>query len=140
MQVFADNNNITLDANGNALTIAGGGTTTTNLNGTTITVSSITSLQTDTDPKLTSTLNAQTNNITNVGNMTGNVHGLDIRTFDGLQQYLTLDLGNAVPTTFNSTLEYLAHNLAIEFEADPSSPAFTSSNLPTSDMGTLPIA
>ena len=140
LQVFADNNNITLDSNGNALTIAGGGTTTTNLSGTTITVSSITSLQTDTDPKLTSTLNAQTNNITNVGNMTGNVHGLDIRTFDGLQQYLNLDLGNATPTTFNPTLEYLAHNLAIEFEADPSSPAFTSSNLPTSDMGTLPIA
>lgn len=140
VQVFADNNNITLDANGNSLTLAGGGTTTTNLSGTTLTISSVTSLQTDTDPKLTATLNAQTNNITNVGNMTGNVHGLDIRTFDGLQQYLTLDQGSAIPTDFTSTLEYLAHNLAIDFEADPSSPAFTASTLPTADMGTLPIA
>ena len=87
------------------------------MSGTTLTISSVTSLQTDTDPKLTSTLNAQTNNITNVGNMTGNVHGLDIRTFDGLQQYLTLDQGSAIPTDFTSTLEYLAHNLAIDFEA-----------------------
>jgi hypothetical protein len=140
VQIFADNNNITLDSNGNSLTLAGGGTTTTNLNGTTLTISSVTSLQTDTDPKLTATLNAQTNNITNVGNMTGNVHGLDIRTFDGLQQYLTFDQGLAVPSEFTNTLEYLAHNLDIEYEADPSSPAFAGSTLPTADMGTLPIA
>jgi hypothetical protein len=140
VQIFADNNNITLDSNGNSLTLAGGGTTTTNLNGTTLTISSVTSLQTDTDPKLTATLNAQTNNITNVGNMTGNVHGLDIRTFDGLQQYLTFDQGLAVPLEFTNTLEYLAHNLDIEYEADPSSPAFAGSTLPTADMGTLPIA
>jgi len=140
VQIFADNNNITLDSNGNSLTLAGGGTTTTSLNGTTLTISSVTSLQTDTDPKLTATLNAQTNNITNVGNMTGNVHGLDIRTFDGLQQYLTFDQGLAVPSEFTNTLEYLAHNLDIEYEADPSSPAFAGSTLPTADMGTLPIA
>lgn len=140
VQIFADNNNITLDSNGNSLTLAGGGTTTTNLNGTTLTISSVTSLQTDTDPKLTATLNAQTNNITNVGNMTGNVHGLDIRTFDGLQQYLTFDQGLAVPSEFTNTLEYLAHNLDIDYEADPSSPAFAGSTLPTADMGTLPIA
>ena len=140
VQIFADNNNITLDSSGNSLTLAGGGTTTTNLSGTTLTISSITSLQTDTDPKLTATLNAQTNNITNVGNMTGNVHGLDIRTFDGLQQYLTFDQGLAVPLEFTNTLEYLAHNLDIDYEADPSSPAFAGSTLPTADMGTLPIA
>ena len=48
--------------------------------------------------------------------MTGNVHGLDIRTFDGLQEYLTLDQGSAIPADFTSTLEYLAHNLAIDFD------------------------
>jgi len=138
LQVFADNNNITLDANGNALTIAGGGTTTTNLNGTTLTVSSVTSVQTDTDPKLTATLNAQTNDITNVGNMTGLVHNLDIREFDGLQKYLTLEMGEATPSQFTSTLEYLAHNLEIEF--DDGSATFTGSTLPDADMGTLPIA
>ena len=135
VQVFADNNNITLDSNSNSLTLAGGGTTTTNLTGTTLTISSVTSLQTDTDPKLTSTLNAQTNDITNVGNMTGNVHGLDIRTFDGLQQYLTLDMGGAVPTLFTSTLEYLAHNLIVDF--DDGSETFTASTAVEADMGTL---
>ena len=140
LQVFADNSNITLDANGNALTLAGGGTTTTNLNGTTLTISSVTSLQTDTDPKLTSTLNAQTNDITNVGNMVGNVHGIDVRTFSGVEEYLRLDLGSATPTQFTSTLEYLAHNLVVDMENDPSNPAFADSNLPTADMGTLPVA
>ena len=135
LQVFADNNNITLDSNGNALTLAGGGTTTTNLSGTTLTISSVTSVQTDTDPKLTATLNAQTNNITNVGNMTGNVHGLDIRTFDGLQQYLTLDMGDAVPTVFTSTLEYLAHNLIVDY--DNGTETFTGSTAVEADMGTL---
>jgi hypothetical protein len=135
VQIFADNNNITLDSNGNALTLAGGGTTTTNLSGTTLTISSVTSVQTDTDPKLTATLNAQTNNITNVGNMTGNVHGLDIRTFDGVQQYLTLDMGEAVPTLFTSTLEYLAHNLVVDY--DDGSATFTASTAVLADMGTL---
>jgi hypothetical protein len=135
LQVFADNNNITLDSNGNALTLAGGGTTTTNLSGTTLTISSVTSVQTDTDPKLTATLNAQTNNITNVGNMTGNVHGLDIRTFDGLQKYLTLDMGDAVPTVFTSTLEYLAHNLIVDY--DNGTETFTGSTAVEADMGTL---
>jgi hypothetical protein len=135
VQIFADNNNITLDSNGNALTLAGGGTTTTNLSGTTLTISSVTSVQTDTDPKLTATLNAQTNDITNVGNMTGNVHGLDIRTFDGVQQYLTLDMGEAVPTLFTSTLEYLAHNLVVDF--DDGSATFTASTAVLADMGTL---
>ena len=135
VQVFADNNNITLDSNGNSLTLAGGGTTTTNLSGNTLTISSVTSVQTDTDPKLTATLNAQTNDITNVGNMTGNVHGLDIRTFDGLQQYLTLDMGEAVPTVFTSTLEYLAHNLTVDY--DNGTETFTGSTAVEADMGTL---
>jgi len=135
VQIFADNNNITLDSNGNALTLAGGGTTTTNLSGTTLTISSVTSVQTDTDPKLTATLNAQTNNITNVGNMTGNVHNLDIRTFDGLQKYLTLDMGEAVPTVFTSTLEYLAYNLAVDY--DDGNATFTASTAVEADMGTL---
>jgi hypothetical protein len=136
LQVFADNNNITLDANGNALTLAGGGNTTTNLVGQTITISSETSLQTDTSPKLTATLNAQTNNITNVGNMTGNVHNLDVREFDGIQSYLNqLDMGISNPSSFSSSLEYLAYNLAIDFDDGNSN--FTGSNAIEADFGTL---
>ena len=136
LQVFADNNNITLDANGNSLTLAGGGNTTTNLVGQTITISSVTSLQTDTSPKLTATLNAQSNDITNVGNMDGNVRNLDVREFDGIQTYLNqLDMGEAIPTFFSSSLEYLAYNLSIEF--DDGTSTFTGSSAVEADFGTL---
>jgi hypothetical protein len=135
VQVFADNNNLTLDSNSNALTIAGGGTTTTNLSGTTITVSSVTSVQTDTAPKLTATLNAQTNDITNVGNMTGLVHNLDIRKMDGIQSYVNeLDLGLFNPESFSTGLEYLIHNMTVDF--DNGSSTFTASAQPTAEFGT----
>jgi hypothetical protein len=135
VQVFADNNNLTLDSNSNALTIAGGGTTTTNLSGTTITVSSVTSVQTDTAPKLTATLNAQTNDITNVGNMTGLVHNLDIRKMDGIQSYVNeLDLGLFNPDSFSTGLEYLIHNMTVDF--DNGSSTFTASAQPTAEFGT----
>ena len=135
VQVFADNNNLTLDSNSNALTIAGGGTTTTNLSGTTITVSSVTSVQTDTAPKLTATLNAQTNDITNVGNMTGLVHNLDIRKMDGIQSFVNeLDLGLFNPESFSTGLEYLIHNMTVDF--DNGSSTFTASAQPTAEFGT----
>ena len=44
LQVFADNNNITLDANNTSLTLAGGKSVTTNLNGSTITITAETSI------------------------------------------------------------------------------------------------
>ena len=63
------------------------------------------------------------------------MHDLDIRTFDGLQQYLTLNMGEAVPTVFTSTLEYLAHNLEIDY--DDGNATFTASTSVEADMGTL---
>ena len=93
-------------------------------------------IKTDTSPKLTATLNAQTNDITNVGNMTGNVHNLDVREFDGIQSYLNqLDMGISNPSSFSSSLEYLAYNLAIDFDDGNSN--FTGSNAIEADFGTL---
>ena len=89
-------------------------------------------LQTDAESKLTATLNAQTNNIINVGNMTGLVHGIDIRDFNGVQEYLTVDMDPAVPTAFTSTLEYIAYNLVIDFDDGNSNS--TESHYPP-DMG-----
>ena len=139
LQVFADNNNITLDANGNTLTLAGGGNTTTNLNGSTITISSVTSLQTDSSPKLTADLNAQNNNITNVANMVGLVHSLDVRDFDGIQTYIAeTDFGKAVPDSYTNMLELLADEIVYDF--DDGSRSFAESNRVTIDGGTLPVA
>jgi len=139
LQVFADNNNITLDRNGNTLTLAGGGNTTTNLSGSTITISSVTSLQTDTSPKLTSALNAQNNNIINVANMLGLVHSVDIRELDGIQKYLNeFDLGSAFPESFGSMLEVLAEQVSIDY--DDGTETFTASSRVTLDGGALPTA
>lgn len=139
LQIFADNNNITLDSGNNTLTLAGGGTTTTNLSNNTITISSVTSLQTDTSPKLTADLNAQSNDLLNVGNMVGNVHNIDVREFDGIQNFINqLDLGVAFPESFSNVLEYLARELSIDF--DDGTSTFTESAEITADMGSLPVA
>jgi|TARA_B110000503_G_C7055611_1_gene374293 hypothetical protein len=136
VQVFADNNNLTLDSSSNALTIAGGGTTTTNLSGTTITVSSVTSVQTDATPQLGGDLNANNKNITNVANMTGLVHSIDVRKFNGVEtsNVLELDLGLAHPASFSTGLEYLMRNLTIDFDNGTST--FTESTEPTAEFGT----
>lgn len=141
LQVFADNNNATLDANNNSLTIAGGANTTTFLNGQTITISSETVLLTDTNPRLGANLNGNGFDIVGTNNILSDVYGLDLRDFDGLQPYIQgVDLGLAFPTSFSNVLEYLAHNLEIDFESNPNSPSFTSSNAIELDNGTLPIA
>ena len=70
--------------------------------------------------------------------MTGLVHGIDIRDFNGVQEYLTVDMGSAVPTAFTSTLEYISYNLVIDFDDGNSN--FTESALPSADMGSLPVA
>lgn len=141
LQVFADNNNVTLDANGNTLTLAGGGLTTTNLSGSTITITSTTSLQTDSTPRLTADLDVQNNDIINVGNLVGNVHGLDVRRFDGVEKYTDeLDMGLAFPESFSTMLEFLANDLVLDYAATDSDPAFEESTEVTADFGSLPTA
>lgn len=141
LQVFADNNNATIDANNNSLTIAGGANVTTNLNGQTITISSETSLLTDTNPRLGANLQGHGFDIVGTNNIESPVYGLDLREFDGLQPFIQgVDLGLAFPTSFSNVLEYLAHELTIDFEANPSSPSFTSSSAVELDNGTLPVA
>lgn len=141
LQIFADNNNITLDANNSSLTIAGGANTTTNLSGQTITISSETVLATDLNPNLAADLDGRGHKIYGTSNVESNIWGLDIRDFDGLQPYIQgVDLGEAFPTSFSNVLEYLAYNLEIDFEANPGIPAFASSSAIELDNGTLPIA
>jgi hypothetical protein len=139
IQVFADNNNTTVDASDNTLTIAGGNLVTTNLVGNTITIASETSLITDTNPRLGANLDGAGNKIYGTSNIESNIWGIDIRQMDGIQPYVNqLDLGEAVPTSFSNALEYLSRNLIIEF--DDGTETFTGSNEITADMGTLPVA
>ena len=54
---------------------------------------------------------------------------------DGIQPFLTLDMGGMITTTLSNTLDYLAYNLVIDF--DDGSNTFTGSSQPTADMGVL---
>ena len=137
LQVFADNNNITLDANNTSLTLAGGNLVTTNLSGSTITITAETSLLTDTAPKLGANLDGQQKEIINTSDIKSTIYGVDIRNISGVAPYLTFDQGDAFPTTFSSSLDYLVHDLIIDF--DDGTKTFTGSSLPTADLGALPV-
>ena len=138
LQVFADNNNITLNNANTSLTLAGGNLVTTNLNGSTITITAETSLITDTAPKLGANLDGQQKEIVNTSDIKSTVYGVDIRNIKDVEPYLQLDNGEAFPTSFSNTLDYLAHTQVIDF--DDGSSTFTGSSLPTADMGTLAVA
>lgn len=139
IQVFADNNNVTIDSGNNNLTLAGGNLVTTNLSGNTITIAAETSLITDTNPRLSQNLDGNGNKIYGTSDVESNVWGIDIREMDGIQEFINeLNLGEAFPTSFTNTLQYLARNLTIDF--DDGTGTFTESNEIGVDMGTLPIA
>ena len=138
LQVFADNNNITLNNANTSLTLAGGNLVTTNLNGSTITITAETSLITDTAPKLGANLDGQQKEIVNTSDIKSTVYGVDIRNIKDVEPYLQLENGEAFPASFSNTLDYLVHTQVIDF--DDGSSTFTGSSLPTADMGTLAVA
>ena len=133
LQVFADNNNITLNNANTTLTLAGGNLTTTNLNGSTITISSETSLLTDLTPKLGANLDGNQKEITNTSDIKSNVHGLDIREMDGIQPFLLMDLGDMVPTNLNSVIEHLAFNQVIDYGIN----GLNDNTVPSADFGSI---
>ena len=133
LQVFADNNNITLNNANTTLTIAGGNLTTTNLNGSTITVSSETSLLTDLTPRLGANLDGNQKEITNTSDIKSNVYGLDIRKMDGIQPFLLMDLGEMVPASLNSVIAHLAFNQVIDYGVN----GLSDNTVPSADFGSI---
>ena len=133
LQVFADNNNITLNNANTTLTLAGGNLTTTNLNGSTITISSETSLLTDLTPRLGANLDGNQKEITNTSDIKSNIHGLDIRKMDGVQPFLLMDLGEMTPSNLTSVLAHLAHNQVIDYGVN----GLGDNTVPTADFGSI---
>ena len=133
LQVFADNNNVTLDNANTTLTLAGGNLTTTNLNGSTITISSETSLLTDLTPRLGANLDGNQKEITNTSDIKSNVHGLDIREMDGVLPFLLMDLGEMAPSNLTSVLEHLAFNQVIDYGVN----GLGDNTVPTADFGSI---
>ena len=97
-----------------------------------------TSLITDTAPKLGANLDGQQKEIVNTSDIKSTVYGVDIRNIKDVEPYLQLDNGEAFPTSFSNSLDYLVHTQVIDF--DDGSSTFTGSSLPTADMGTLAVA
>lgn len=95
-RLVADNGAIQVETDGQNVTIAGGANVTTTASGNTITIASQTSLVTDQAPRLGADLQADDNDIImGEGSVVGDVHGIDIRTHAGIQDYIQgLDFGN----------------------------------------------
>jgi hypothetical protein len=132
LQVFADNNNTTLDANNTTLSIQGGNLVTTNLTGSTITINSETSLLMDLNPRLGANLDGNNKEIVNTSDIKSNVYGIDIRTMDGVQPFITMDVGTVNPTNLTSILAHLLDQLIIDYGT-----IGATNTTPTSDMGVL---
>ena len=132
LQVFADNNNVTLDANNTSLSIQGGNLVQTNLTGSTITVSAETSVVTDLNPRFGANLDGNGKEIINTSDIKSNVHGLDIRQMDGIQPFLLMDVGTINPTNLSSVLAHVVDQLIIDYGT-----IGATNTTPTADMGVL---
>jgi hypothetical protein len=127
LTITADTGNVVLD-NSAALTVSGGADISTVIVGGVLTVAytGVTDLVSDTTPQLSADLDAQANNLLNVGtiatsgitgpligNVTGLVHGIDIRTIAGNDQ---ADFG-AINPVIENLLQYVIINTDIDWES-----------------------
>ena len=127
LTITADTGSVVLDDSA-ALTISGGADISTAIVDGVLTVAytGVTDLVSDTTPQLSADLDAQANNLLNVGtiatsgitgpligNVTGLVHGIDIRTIAGNDQ---ADFG-AINPVIENLLQYVIINTDIDWES-----------------------
>jgi hypothetical protein len=144
LTITADTGSVVLD-NSAALTITGGADISTTIVGGVLTVAytGVTDLASDLTPQLSADLDAQSNNLLNVGtitssgitgNLTGNVTGLvydiDIRSISNYFEPNTADFGDINPTVTNF-IELLRYSTDVDWGS------FTSPSTVTFDLGTL---
>ena len=142
--ITADTGSVILD-NSAALTIAGGSDISTSIVDGTLTVAytGAADLASDLSPQLSADLDAQANNLLNVGtitssningpltgNVTGLVHGVDIRDISYYFEAGAADFGLITPTITN-LIEYLIYNTDIDWGS------IASPNPATLDLGSL---
>ena len=68
----------------------------------------------------------------NTSDIKSNVYGIDIRTMDGVQPFITMDVGTVNPTNLTSILAHLLDQLIIDYGT-----IGATNTTPTSDMGVL---
>ena len=150
LTITADTGNVVLEDSA-ALTISGGSGISTTVVGDVLTVAynGATDLVSDLDPKLSADLDAQANNLLNVGtisssgitapltgnvtgNVTGLVHGVDIRNINYYFEEGASDFGNINPTVTN-LIEFLIYNNEFDWGS------FVTPNSATLDLGAIAV-
>ena len=148
LTITADTGNVVLD-NSAALTISGGSDISTTIVDGELTVAytGVTDLASDLTPQLSADLDAQANNLLNVGtiatsgvtgpltgnvtgNVTGLVHGVDIRDINYYFEAGSADFGDISPTVTN-LIEFLIYNNDIDWGS------VITPNTATLDLGSL---
>jgi hypothetical protein len=149
LTITTDVGSVVLDDSA-ALTISGGADISTTLVGNTLTIAytGVTDLASDTTPQLSADLDAQSNNLLNVGtisssgitgpltgNVTGNlnglVYGVDIRTISKLFE-LGGDFGSITPNVTN-LIEFLIYNNDVDWGS------IVTPNVTTLDLGPIAV-
>lgn len=87
ISLFGDNGNSVINNDLNSLTINGGANAVVNVNNNVVTITSQTVLSTDANPTLSANLNTNGQNIIGTGDVKTTVHGIDVRDFDGIQDF-----------------------------------------------------
>lgn len=87
ISLFGDSGNSIINNTDDTLTINGGANTTVTVNNNVVTVASQTVLNTDANPRLGANLDTNGQNIIGTGDVKTTVHGIDVRDFDGIQDY-----------------------------------------------------
>lgn len=122
IDVFGDNGNSQININNNSLTIAGGQNVTVSVNNNTATIASATVLSTDATPTLSANLNGAGFEIVNTSDIKSKVYGIDVREFDGIQDFINgYDFGT-FDKAANNFLEFIAATTEVDFGTflDPS--------------------
>ena len=144
LTITADTGSVVLD-NSAALTIVGDSSISTSIVDNTLTVAytGVTDLASDLTPQLSADLDAQANNLLNVGtinssslvgpltgNVTGLVYDIDIRNINRYFETNAADFGNINPTITN-LIEFIIYNNDVDWGT------FINPNSATFDLGTL---
>jgi hypothetical protein len=87
ISLFGDSGNSNLNQTDNSLTINGGANTTVTVNNNVVTIAADTVLNTDANPRLGANLDTNGFNIVGNGDVKTTVHNIDVRDFDGLQDF-----------------------------------------------------
>lgn len=115
ISLFGDSGNSNITNSDNSLTINGGANTTVTVNNNVVTIASATVVSTDLNPSLGANLNTSGFNIVGNGDVKTTVHNIDVRDFDGLQDFASGFEFGRLDGIANNFFEFFAISEDIDF-------------------------